>query len=385
MRVLYESLFFDATSHRDERGPGHVMYRVLRDSDVDLECLGPPTPPAWRLEELVRLVHRRVTGRRYLRFPWSQCRRAGALLEAAVRETQPDVGLTMFPASLGGSRRRGRLDVPMVYRVDATYEGTMRAYPEYGYGPVMRAAARRLQHRAFGRSSLVVTHSEWCRNSLMEDHCVPEDKIRVFANAAGLPSSAVPDAWHEGSVDLHSPLELLFVGGDGHRKGLTVAREVVERLNHGGLHSRLTVCGIRVPDSEFVRYLGPFDKDTPDDLQRYVRLFEKAHLLIHPTRFDTWAMVTSEAAAFGVPTVTNGVAGMPSSVTDGVSGLVLPSGSPPAAYADAIRRLLAEPEQYAALARGARKRYESEFSWTSFGHNLLAVLREAAALGKSCT
>lgn len=379
MRVLYESLLVDPTTPSQTRGPSHVMCQVLRRADVELRVLGPPAASPWRLETLARKVYRRLTGRRYLRFPLTQAARHGARLEAEVKAWKPDVVLTMFPAALYRYSARA----PVVYRVDATYRSMIREYPEYGYSRFMTHMAAHLQARACHRSSLLVTHSTWSRSCLESEYRVPGHKIRVFANVAGLPPAAVP-ADHGGrGVGDPRTFRLLFVGGDRRRKGLDVALDVVRRLNQAGRETRLTVCGIAGEDTAHARFVGPYDQSIADELQAYVRLYRNSHLLLHPTRFDPWAMVTSEAAAFAVPTLTNAVAGGSSSVLDGETGVVLPKHSDARTYAAAIIRLMDDPERLARLGRGARERYERELSWDRFGDNLVAVLREAARARRS--
>ena len=63
-----------------------------------------------------------------------------------------------------------------------------------------------------------------------------------------------------------------------------------------------------------------------------MNFFHKAHLLLHPARFDASPIVTSEAAAFSTPTITNNSGGIATSVKHGVSGIVLARKSKPASY-----------------------------------------------------
>lgn len=373
MRVLYESQLIDVTTPSLARGPGHVIFQVLRQAEVELRVLGPPPAPLWRLETLARKIYRRLTSRPYLRFPWTQAVRNSANLDAEVETWKPDVVLTMFPAAL----YRYRAQAPAVYRVDATYGAMLRDYPAYGYSPFMARMAARLQARACRNSTLMVTHSTWCRSCLEQEYNIPADKIRVFANVSGLPPEALPESLEVRKGPGTPPFELLFIGVDRRRKGLDIALDVVRRLNQTGHRARLTVCGITGDDSPNVRFVGPYDQHIPDDMQAYLRLFESSDLLLHPTHFDTWAMVTSEAAAFAVPTLTNAVAGMSSSVLDDETGVVLPKRSDARSYATAIIRLMDDPELLARLRQGARARYERELSWDRFGDNLLTTLREA--------
>jgi glycosyltransferase involved in cell wall biosynthesis len=76
--------------------------------------------------------------------------------------------------------------------------------------------------------------------------------------------------------------------------------------------------------------------------------------------------------ALGTPCVSTDVTGIPEVLHDGKTGLMVPQRDP-AALADAIERLLADPELRVGLAGRARRLVEAEFDV----HRNAARLREA--------
>lgn len=70
--------------------------------------------------------------------------------------------------------------------------------------------------------------------------------------------------------------------------------------------------------------------------------------------------VIAEAMAIGVPVVSTAVSGIPELVQNGVTGLLVPSESPPE-LAAALRRLLGNPDYGMRLACNARERIEKRF------------------------
>jgi L-malate glycosyltransferase len=68
-----------------------------------------------------------------------------------------------------------------------------------------------------------------------------------------------------------------------------------------------------------------------------------------------------EAMAQGVPAVVTDVGGMSELVRDGVEGFVVLPGRPPA-LADALLRLMRNPELRRMMGRQARERIRTEFS-----------------------
>jgi glycosyltransferase involved in cell wall biosynthesis len=75
-----------------------------------------------------------------------------------------------------------------------------------------------------------------------------------------------------------------------------------------------------------------------------------------------------------VPTLTNAVGGLTTTVEDQISGIVLPRGSPAEAYVAALKRWLDEPEAYLALRRSTRQRFGRELNWQAAGQRLFAIM-----------
>jgi glycosyltransferase involved in cell wall biosynthesis len=107
-----------------------------------------------------------------------------------------------------------------------------------------------------------------------------------------------------------------------------------------------------------------------------------AQLLLHPARFHAAGIVISEAAAFGLPThhQRGRRAGYFRAAWADRAGL--PAGSPAAAYADAIKALMREPERYQAMRANARRRFDAELDWEKAGERLVGIVRAAAGDGE---
>jgi glycosyltransferase involved in cell wall biosynthesis len=114
-------------------------------------------------------------------------------------------------------------------------------------------------------------------------------------------------------------------------------------------------------------------------LREYISQYQWAHLLIHPARYEAAGIVCSEAAALGVPTITNAAGGLATTVKDGVSGIVLPRGSAAETYVSAIEGLLEDPHKYQQMSRSARERYAHELNWRSMASNILVAFASLQA------
>ncbi len=111
-------------------------------------------------------------------------------------------------------------------------------------------------------------------------------------------------------------------------------------------------------------------------------LYREATILLNPSRVDNMPNSLLEAMASGVPIVSTSVGGIPFLVEDGRTALLVPPGQPPA-MAEAVLRLLREPE-LADRLRSEARREVSRYAWPRvrpvlFGAYMRAAGMEAAA------
>ena len=88
--------------------------------------------------------------------------------------------------------------------------------------------------------------------------------------------------------------------------------------------------------------------------------------------------VLLEAMAAGLPIVSTRVGGVPETVTDGESALLVPAGDP-TALATALRRLLDQPTYAQQLAAAGRHRAATHFSPAQYRQSMLKIYQGALA------
>jgi glycosyltransferase involved in cell wall biosynthesis len=103
-------------------------------------------------------------------------------------------------------------------------------------------------------------------------------------------------------------------------------------------------------------------------------------VLVHPATMEGFANVAMQAMAAGLPVVSSAVGGMPESVRDGVTGLLVPP-QDPAALAAAIVKLLDDASLRERLGRQGREIVQREFTTDVMVEGNLAVYR--ALLGSA--
>ncbi len=95
---------------------------------------------------------------------------------------------------------------------------------------------------------------------------------------------------------------------------------------------------------------------------RVVERLQAARLAVYPSRRESFGVATLEAQAVGLPVIATRVGGLPEVIEDGVTGwLVAPDD--PAALAEAIGRVLADPVGGRAMGTRGRQWVQTRYTW----------------------
>ncbi len=142
---------------------------------------------------------------------------------------------------------------------------------------------------------------------------------------------------------------LLIVGGDDRATPLRTELEAQARA-----------AGIAVN----VRFEGPIAHHC---LPTY---YSAADVCVVPSYYESFGLVAVEAMACGTPVVASRVGGLVTTVTDGVSGYLIPWRCPEP-FAEKLEVLLENPELRANFSRAARRSVE-RFAWPRIGTEMAA-------------
>jgi phosphatidylinositol alpha-1,6-mannosyltransferase len=234
-----------------------------------------------------------------------------------------------YPAA-EGLRAAGALDVPMVVvppGVDAD------AFPK------LHAAERRAVRTRLGlpaKGPLVVSVSR----------LVPRKGMDVLIQAADRLAPSFPDL-------------VVAIAGDG--RDLERLRREAERSS-----ADVRLLG-RVSDEDRAALLGAADVFVMACRNRWLGLEQEG-----------FGIVFLEAAAAGVPQVAGDSGGAADAVVDGVTGLVVGEPQDPAAVAEALRTLLADPAKRRKMGAAGRARARGSFDHASLASRLASTLEEVA-------
>jgi type III pantothenate kinase len=179
-------------------------------------------------------------------------------------------------------------------------------------------------------------------------------EVRVVPGGVELP---------EVVAEPQAPPHVLFVGRLSEEKGVPELLEATEGLprivvGDGPLRETVLDAVGFVPPSQLGRY------------------YERAAVVVCPSRREGYGVVAREAMAHGRPVVATAVGGLVDAVDDGVTGLLVPPRDP-AALRSALERLLGDADLRLRLGEAAREKARAELSWDAATRATIDTYRAA--------
>jgi len=181
----------------------------------------------------------------------------------------------------------------------------------------------------------------------------PEEKIIYYVGRFD-PRKGIETlvrAVHRSQIRSQSPIRLIIAGA--YRPGQSDGKEK-ERISQ--IVKELGLEGI----TEFPGRI------SDENLPIY---FAAADVCVVPSHYEPFGLVPIEAMASGTPVVGSAVGGLNFTVISEETGLLVPP-KDEEAFANAIDRVLSDPQWRNQLGKNARKRMEEEFSWEGVASQL---------------
>ena len=249
----------------------------------------------------------------------------------------------LFLASYARAARRAARDADLVHAhwlpsaIPAIATGKPFVVQLWGTDVELARTLPWLARRILRRARMVLAPSEALAG---EARRLGARDVRVVPSGVTVPA--------EVSAPEHPP-HVLYVGRLSEEKGvreLAAATDGLARVvvGDGPLRGLVPDAVGFVPPTK----LGPY--------------YERASVVVCPSRREGYGVVARQAMAHGRPVVASAVGGLVDAVEDGVTGLLVPS-QDIGALRDAIERLLADGELRRRLGIAARDRARERFAW----------------------
>jgi glycosyltransferase involved in cell wall biosynthesis len=203
------------------------------------------------------------------------------------------------------------------------------------------------------RARLVIAASQFLAD---EARALGAREVHVVPSGVAFPEHVGPP---------EEPPHVLYVGRLSAEKGVL---ELVRAAQ--GIPLRVVGDGLlrpQVPDA--VGFVPPSALGT---------WYERAAVVVAPSRREGYGVVVREAMAWGRPVVASSVGGLLDAVDDGVTGLLVPPCNVVALRA-ALEGLLRDVELRARLGVAAREKARTEFSFDATSRTLLTAYKKASS------
>jgi starch synthase len=174
---------------------------------------------------------------------------------------------------------------------------------------------------------------------------------------------------------------VLFVGRITDQKGIFHLLEAARRLPPG---VQVVLCASAPDTPEIEERLRRAVAEQPSvrwinemlPVEVVTQLYSHAAVFACPSVYEPFGLINLEAMACETAVVASAVGGILEVVEDGRTGLLVPPGRPDA-LADALNRLLADPDLARTMGQAGRRRVEAHFAWAAIAERTEQVYRDA--------
>jgi glycosyltransferase involved in cell wall biosynthesis len=206
----------------------------------------------------------------------------------------------------------------------------------------------RAEQRVFDRMDLIMTMTDWLRQSFIEDFA--QDPAKVVTVGVGVNIEHTPALPKR---DWQRP-RLLFIGLDWERKGGPYLLEAFARVYAERPDSELWIVGHEAPAGAAqpgVRWFGRINRTTAQGDAEIARLNSEATAFVMPSIFEPTGNVFLEAMVYGLPCVGTRCCAMAEIIEDDVTGL-LAAPRDSESLAQALLELISDPQRSRVMGRG---------------------------------
>jgi glycosyltransferase involved in cell wall biosynthesis len=260
---------------------------------------------------------------------------------------------------------------PMLADTAATHGFDLRTLALRGITPVMQ----RIEKSMFDNSSKITAVATWVAQAL-ELYGVKPSEVVITGNG-------VEESFFDAPLNEHRKPYVLYVGrlniGKGVEELLQAAQIILQRcpdldlrfvlVGQGPLLSKLRKLVAEKGLEQYIEFRGHLGADRREEL---IELYRQASVFVLPSHHEGMPTVLLEAMATGTPAISTAVGGALELVVDGENALLVPP-CDPMRLADAIIRLLTEPELGLKLGRNARNTVKLRYSWPAISERYIAT------------
>jgi len=375
MNIAYISSF-DPKNIKSWSGIGYYLAQILEKSGHNISYIAPLYDNGGFLAKVRQQFYKSVLGKKHLRnFDPTIVRGYAQQIQDALKTVKADVLFSVWNLPIAELET----EIPISFTADAVFSLMKDFYPDWSnITEKSKINGNSVDVNALARSAAAIYCSQWAADEAIIHHKTDKRKVHVVPYGANIDSSFIPKTEEAIRNKIGNKCSLLFLGVDWIRKGGDIAYNTMKELNAMGVNASLIVCGcvppVQVQSDKNVDVIPFLNKSIPNDLTRLIELLRTSSFLLLPTRAEAYGIVFCEASAFGLPSISTSVGGVPTAVKHGINGHLLPFSATGKEYAETIAELWNSPDTYYKLSQTSRIRYEDELNWDAAGKRILSIL-----------
>lgn len=313
----------------------------------------------------IYIFYHRIIKREICRWYYTSryAKRASKDLQKKLETQKYDVIFVVGPTCISYLKT----NIPIVYFSDAVLSCLLDYY-WFGFKNEEIKAYSETQKKALANADSIILTSHWAEKAAVDDYGISKDKIHVHYFGANIEVEKIEHIKHEG-------FNLLFVGVDLNRKGISVALEAVNICNKidPTHHYTLNVVGGKPecdvnPEEVIVHGFINRNNDAEREILDHLRAISDVFIL--PTRAECAGIVFCEAAAYGIPSLSYATGGVPDYIKDGETGFLFDMKCNAHDFANKIVYLANNKNVLETMQKNARAFYESDLNWEKLGSSI---------------
>ena len=266
------------------------------------------------------------------------------------------------------------VDIPIVHISDVSFH-THETFSLQKRNKEQVESAEKMEREVFNKYTSFIYSSEWAKQNTVDHYGIHPDKVHVVEFGANIPTPN--DFRTEIQTDI---CNLVFIGRNWQKKGGDKVLDTYKKLKAEGFPCTLTIIGSVPTDVDAVDEnltVIPFlDKSKPAHLTKLGNILKEAHFLVLPTDYDAFGIVFCEASAYAVPSIAANVGGVSQPICEGKNGYLLPSDAAADDYAEKIKSVFGNKEDYLKLRASSRREFETRLNWDVWGEKVNKKLEE---------
>lgn len=357
-------------------GTDFYVRKALLDLGYDVYCISIPKPKkSYKLLQKIfyKIIRKNYNYKRSIDY----CNYCASYIKThIISDTDLIFALGSFCIS------QLKVNIPIIFYTDGVFSLTSRMYDWYSNMPkTLYNQQDKIEQSALENCSKAIVSSECLIPEILTHYNTDSNKLAVVPLGANL--DIIPTET-EISLDIekrinNKELNILFVGVDWNRKGGNIVLKTTELIASHNVAIKLHLVGCKkVPDllPHFVINHGFLSKNNKKTYNELINLYKNCHFLFVPSIGECYGLVFCEASAYGLPSISHNIGGIPTIIKNGKNGYLFEIGTDEKIFADKILSIFNNKTEYKSLCNNTRIEFNNRLNWNVAGKSLSEIINQ---------